>query len=73
MEDVDLWAVWDRVRCPVLVLRGATSDILPAETAEEMTRRGPKARLMEFAHTGHAPALMTEDQIAAVRDFLLED
>ncbi|NUB15642.1 alpha/beta fold hydrolase [Azospirillum brasilense] len=72
MEDVDLWAVWDRIRCPVLVLRGATSDILPAETAEEMTRRGPKARLVEFAHTGHAPALMTGDQIAAVRDFLLE-
>ena len=57
----------------MLVLRGVTSDILLPETAEEMTRRGPKARMVEFAHTGHAPALMTEDQIAAVRGFLLED
>ncbi len=72
MGDVDLWAIWDRIRCPVLVLRGATSDILLSETAEEMTRRGPAARVVEFAHTGHAPALMTEDQIAAVRGFLLE-
>ncbi|MCW2243675.1 alpha/beta fold hydrolase [Azospirillum canadense] len=72
MQDVDLWAFWDRIQCPVLVLRGATSDILLRETAEEMTRRGPKARVVEFANTGHAPALMTEDQIAAVRGFLLE-
>jgi len=72
MDDVDLWTFWDRIRCPVLVLRGATSDILMAETAEEMTRRGPGAKLVEFAHTGHAPALMTDDQIAVVRGFLLE-
>lgn len=71
--DVDLWAVWDRIKCPVLVLRGADSDLLTAETAAEMTRRGPGARVVEFAHTGHAPALMTEDQISVVRSFLLEE
>ncbi|SMH60004.1 alpha/beta fold hydrolase [Azospirillum agricola] len=76
MNDVDLWALWDRIQCPVLVLRGADSDLLTAGTAEEMTRRGPGAgpgvRVVEFAHTGHAPALMSEDQIAVVRDFLLD-
>ena len=69
--DVDLWAIWDRIKCPVLVLRGAESDLLLRETAEEMTRRGPKARLIEFAGCGHAPALMAPEQIAAVRDWLL--
>ncbi len=81
MGDVDLWALWDRVQCPVLVLRGADLDLLSAETAQEMTRRGPGARagagagvrVVEFPHTGHAPALMSEDQIAVVRDFLLDD
>ena len=73
LDDVDLWPVWDRIRCPVLVLRGADSDLLLAETAEEMTRRGPGARVVEVPHTGHAPALMTADQIAAVRGFLLEE
>lgn len=72
MQDVDLWALWDRVTCPVLVLRGADSDLLTAETAEEMTRRGPGARIIEIPHTGHAPALMSEEQIAVVRSFLLD-
>ena len=72
MGDVDLWAFWDRIQCPVLVLRGETSDILLPETAEEMTGRGPGARVVEFANAGHAPALMTDDQIAVVRNFLLE-
>ena len=52
IDDVDLWSVWDRIRCPVLVLRGAESDVLLAETAEEMTRRGPGARLVEFPGIG---------------------
>jgi pimeloyl-ACP methyl ester carboxylesterase len=72
MQDVDLWALWDRVTCPVLVLRGAESDLLTAETAEEMTRRGPGARIVEIPHTGHAPALMNEEQIAVIRSFLLD-
>jgi len=69
--DVDLWPYWDNVRCPVLLLRGAESDLLRRDNAEQMTRRGPRARLVEFAGVGHAPALVAEDQIRAVRDFLL--
>jgi pimeloyl-ACP methyl ester carboxylesterase len=37
-----------------------------------MTRRGPKARLVEIRGVGHAPTLMHADQIAIVREFLLE-
>jgi pimeloyl-ACP methyl ester carboxylesterase len=71
IEDVDMWTVWDRIECPVLVLRGAESDLLSPETAAEMTRRGPKAELVEFTGCGHAPALMDPEQIAVVRDWLL--
>ena len=70
-SDIALWDVWDRITCPVLVLRGEQSDLLPRETAEAMTRRGPRAELVEFAGVGHAPALMAEDQVDAVRSFLL--
>lgn len=69
--DVDLWASWDAITCPALVLRGAQSDILPADVAAAMTQRGPRAKLVEFAGIGHAPALMADDQIAAIRGFLL--
>lgn len=68
--DVVLWPFWDQVNCPTLLLRGADSDLLLRETAREMTRRGPKANLVEFAGIGHAPMLMAADQINVVRDFL---
>ncbi|MEE8499090.1 MAG: alpha/beta hydrolase [Kiloniellales bacterium] len=71
VEDVDLWAVWDRITVPSLVLRGADSDLLLPETAAEMTRRGPRAERVEIAGCGHAPALMDAVQIALVRDWLL--
>ncbi len=70
-EDIDLWPVWDAIRCPTLLLRGGVSDLVSHQTAEEMTRRGPKARLVEFPGIGHAPALLADDQIGVVRDFLL--
>jgi pimeloyl-ACP methyl ester carboxylesterase len=69
--DVALWSTWDAIKSPVLVLRGEQSDILLANDAAAMTERGPRAKLVEFAGIGHAPALMADDQIAAIRDFLL--
>jgi pimeloyl-ACP methyl ester carboxylesterase len=70
-DDIDLWPTYDAVRCPTLVIRGADSDLLRRADAEAMTRRGPRARLVEFRGIGHAPALMAPDQIAAIREFLL--
>ena len=70
-KDVEMWPVWDAIRCPTLAIRGAQSDLLSKATAEEMTRRGPKAKLVELAGVGHAPTLMHADQIAIVREFLL--
>jgi pimeloyl-ACP methyl ester carboxylesterase len=72
LSGIDLWPTYDMIRCPTLVLRGALSDLLLKKTADEMTRRGPKAKLVEFEGVGHAPWLMSEDQIEVVRDFLLE-
>jgi pimeloyl-ACP methyl ester carboxylesterase len=71
VADIDLWPAWDAVRCPTLVIRGAETDLLRRADAEAMTRRGPLAQLVEFAGIGHAPALMSDDQIGAIRDFLL--
>jgi pimeloyl-ACP methyl ester carboxylesterase len=70
MRGIDLWSVWDKVQCPTLVLRGAQSDMLLAKTAQEMTHRGPKAQVVEFANVGHAPALMSRDQIGVISSFL---
>jgi pimeloyl-ACP methyl ester carboxylesterase len=66
-----LWAAYDRIRCPTLLLRGAASDVLSSATATAMTARGPRARLHEFAGVGHAPTIVAAEQVAVVRDFLL--
>ena len=71
LQDVDLWNVWDAITCQTLVLRGAQSDLLLPEIADQMRRRGPRPRIVEFAGIGHAPMLMADDQIKVVRDFLL--
>jgi pimeloyl-ACP methyl ester carboxylesterase len=66
-----LWKAYDTLTLPTLLLRGADSDVLSHATAEAMTRRGPKAKLVEFASIGHAPMLTAADQIQVVREFLL--
>src|SRR5438128_9120527 len=67
-----LWAAYDAIRCPTLVLRGAESDVLAPATAAAMTSRGPKARLHEVAGVGHAPTIVAPDQVAVVREVLQE-
>lgn len=71
--DVDLWPLWDAIRAPVLVLRGANSDVLTHATAAEMKRRSPTMRIVEFAEAGHAPKLMEGDQIGVLCDWLLAE
>ncbi len=71
-RDIDLWGLWDSVSCPVLALRGIDSDLLRAATCEEMTRRGPVCKAVEFPDCGHAPALIDDRQRATVVDWLVE-
>jgi len=68
--DTNFWPQWDRITCPTMTLRGAESDLLRASDARAMTQRGPRSGLIEFAGIGHAPALMSGDQVAAVQAFL---
>jgi len=67
-----LWQLYDRIKATTLLLRGAQSDLLAAQTALAMTQRGPRARLVEFEGVGHAPTLMAEDQVRTVVSFLLD-
>jgi pimeloyl-ACP methyl ester carboxylesterase len=76
--DVALWRVWEHVECPVLILRGEHSDLLRPETVVEMKRRGIAAEhgrveSIEIPNCGHAPALMADEQVRLIEDFLLAD
>lgn len=70
-DEAMLWGLYDSIRCPTLVIRGETSDLLTRETLGEMAARGPKARTAEIKGVGHAPTLMQANEIALVKDFLL--
>jgi len=71
-RDLELWPLYDTIRCPTLVLRAST------RTCSRATRRAHGAReargraLSSFRGVGHAPTLIHADQIAVVRDFLLD-
>lgn len=69
VTDMDLAPIWMRVEAPTLVIRGAESDLLLRETAQQMAER-PHVRQVEIPGCGHAPALMDAGQIGIVTDFL---
>jgi len=66
-----MWQFYDGLQAQILLLRGAQSDLLSPQTAQMMTERGPKARLVEVAGVGHAPTLIAPDQVETVVSFLL--
>ncbi len=66
-----LWTLYDAVQADTLITRGEQSDLLLHATALEMTRRGPCARLVEFAGVGHAPTFVTPQQVEVATSFLL--
>ncbi|MBK8071047.1 MAG: alpha/beta hydrolase [Ramlibacter sp.] len=70
--EVALWQLYDAIRAQTLLIRGAQSDLLSRETAQAMTQRGPRARLVEFEGVGHAPTLVAPHQVEVVASFLLD-
>lgn len=68
-HDLDLWAAWAGVRCPVLILHGLQSDALSVETLDRMASVRGFTR-MEIPATGHTPALSCAHQLALIGAWL---
>lgn len=68
--DLDVWDAYDAIEARTLLIRGESSDVLPAEVAAEMQRRGPRPKLVTMPGCGHAPTLASAAEIAVVREFL---
>ncbi len=66
-----MWALYDALATrPLLVLRGAHSDILSADVAARMAARAPAAELVTIAGVGHAPTLDEDRSTAAIARLL---
>ena len=67
----DLWPFWRALDGrPVLVLRGAMSDILTPETAARMVAEVSGAELVTLPRLGHAPTLDEPEAVAAIERLL---
>ena len=78
MVDISLWDLWDKVACPVMILRGEDSDLLHASTVRDMQKRGiagknALVRAVEVREVGHAPPLMSDAQISLIEEFLADE
>lgn len=69
-KDIEVWPIYDAIRCPTLAIRGAQSDLLKAETHAAMAERGPRAERVEIPGVGHAPMFLDDAQVEIVRNFL---
>ncbi|MBI1891776.1 MAG: alpha/beta hydrolase [Burkholderiales bacterium] len=67
--DVDLWEFYRKIACPILVIHGMRSVVLPEAVAAKL-RQEPNTTVFDVADAGHAPSLMTPDQTKAIADFL---
>lgn len=70
IQDISLWMLWEAIRIPTLIIRGANSDVLPHAIAQQMCKGHPQAELVEFPGIGHAPTLMEDNQIAVIKNWL---
>jgi pimeloyl-ACP methyl ester carboxylesterase len=66
-DPIDLWPLWREIRCPILLVRGADSDVLSAEIAKRMLDENPNTRFAEVAGAGHT---VPGDQPAVFRALL---
>jgi Predicted hydrolases or acyltransferases (alpha/beta hydrolase superfamily) len=70
-QPVDLWPAYRALGdIPVLILRGALSDILAKRAADKMARTLPRAQLVEVPGVGHAPTLDEPAAVAAIDTWL---
>jgi pimeloyl-ACP methyl ester carboxylesterase len=72
IDDIDLTEIWEEVRIPALIIRGAESDILSAATVHHMRLSHLRAQTVTIPDVGHAPALMSAEQIDIVKRWLIE-
>jgi len=68
--DIDMWDTWERIHCPVLILRGKESSFFTKEVADKMVEINPEAQLVEFEGAGHTPTLRSDEQVKVIQDWL---
>ena len=67
--EMAMWHAFKQIHIPMLIVRGAQSDLLSAATVAEMCKVNPYAHSIEIPNVGHAPAFVKKEQIALAKEF----
>ena len=67
--EVAMWHAFEQIHIPILIVRGAQSDLLSAKTVAKMCQVNPHAHSIEIPNVGHAPAFVKPEQIAIAKEF----
>ena len=67
--EMAMWHAFKQIHIPMLIVRGADSDLLSAATVSQMCKVNPYARSIEIPNVGHAPAFVKKEQIALAKEF----
>jgi pimeloyl-ACP methyl ester carboxylesterase len=68
-QRLDLWVPYARITAPIMIVRGADSDILASATASRMCTVHHLAKSVEIPGVAHAPSLTEPESLAAIRQF----
>lgn len=71
-QDIELWDIWKLIKSPVMVLHGLESDVLTQSTLGKMKETHSEMTVVHCVNVGHAPAIMTKEQIDSVARWLLD-
>jgi pimeloyl-ACP methyl ester carboxylesterase len=68
--DIDLWSIWNKIHCPVLVIHGTHSELLTPAIIKKMLRTHSNTAVYEVTDAGHAPALLDIDNHETIENWL---
>lgn len=70
LYDIDLWSIWQQIKCPVLVIHGIRSDLLTSEIIKRMKRTHELTEVYEIKNAGHAPALLNASDHKRIEEWI---
>ena len=70
VQDIHLTGLWEQIDIPTFIIHGVDSDVLSQDTIHAMRLLNPRTESVTLAGIGHAPSLMSEDQIRLVKNWL---
>lgn len=71
-SDEERLAAWEKIICPIYLMRGCKSDLVTPRVVEISKKTQPKMKVVDILEAGHTPSLNDDFQIKTIRKWLME-